>query len=75
MKKNINYPINMFDLSNKVAVVIGGGGYLCSEIAKGFACSGANVVILDIRLEKARSVANQLYLETKRTCMPHACRM
>ena len=66
MNKNINYPINMFDLSNKVAVVIGGGGYLCSEIAKGFACSGANVVILDIRLEKARLVANQLHLETKR---------
>ncbi len=66
MIKNINYPINMFDLNNKVALVIGGGGYLCSEIARGYACSGANVVILDIKIKKARSVADEIYLETNR---------
>ena len=66
MIKNITHPLNIFDLSNKVAIVIGGGGYLCSEIARGYACCGANVVILDIRIEKAKTVADKIYLETNR---------
>ena len=47
-------------MTNKVAIVIGGGGYLCSEIARGYAFSGANVVILDIKIEKAKKVANNI---------------
>ena len=66
MINNINYQTNIFDMSNKVALVIGGGGYLCSEIARGYACSGANVVILDIRIEKAKLVADKIFSETKR---------
>ena len=66
MIENSNYPINMFDLSNKVALVIGGGGYLCSEIAKAYASCGAKVVVLDIRIEKARLIADKISFETKR---------
>ncbi len=51
---------NLFDLSGKVAVVIGGGGHLCSEISMGLSSVGASLVILDLRLEKAKSVAQEI---------------
>ena len=50
----------LFNLENKVAVVIGGGGHLCSKMALGFAQSGCSVAILDISLEKAKAVENYL---------------
>ena len=53
----------LFNLQNKVAVVIGGGGHLCSKIAKGFARVGCAVAILDIRLDKAQTVENELRTE------------
>ncbi len=46
-----------FGLEGKTAVVTGGGGTLCGEIAKGYAAAGANVVLWDIRedmLEKKK---------------------
>ncbi len=50
----------MFSLNGKTAVVIGGGGHVCSALAEGFAASGANVVIIDLRIEKATSIAEKL---------------
>ena len=47
---------SIFGLEGKVAVVIGGGGHLCSEISLGLAGAGASVVVLDLRLSKAISV-------------------
>ena len=44
----------LFNLKNKVVAVIGGGGYLCSEMARSFAHAGCSVAIVDIRLEKAK---------------------
>lgn len=38
-----------FDLNNKVAVVIGGGGHLCSVLAKALFDAGAKVVIIDVQ--------------------------
>lgn len=38
-----------FDLKNKVAVVIGGGGHLCSVLAKALFDAGAKIVILDVQ--------------------------
>ena len=55
-----NYLANLFNLEGKVAVVIGAGGHLCSEIAKGFAYAGCSVAILDLRLEKAEIVASSI---------------
>ncbi len=48
------------DLNNKVAVVTGGGGVLCSLFAKALAKSGASVAILDLREEAAAAVADEI---------------
>jgi NAD(P)-dependent dehydrogenase (short-subunit alcohol dehydrogenase family) len=50
----------LFNLRGKVAVVIGGGGHLCSEMVRGFARAGCAVAIVDLRLEKARAVEEEL---------------
>ena len=47
-------------LSNKSALVVGGGGHLCSAISFGFAGSGAKVYVADLRIEKATEVANKI---------------
>ena len=52
-----------FSLDTKVAVIIGGGGHLCSALARGIAGAGANVSILDIRFEKAKKVFNYIQKE------------
>ena len=50
----------MFSLSGKTAIVIGGGGHVCSALAEGFAAAGANIAIIDLRIEKATSIAEKL---------------
>ncbi len=50
----------MFSLNGKTAVVIGGGGHVCSALAEGFAAAGANVAIVDLRIEKATMIADKL---------------
>lgn len=51
------------DLKDKVAVVTGGGGILCSEFARALAACGAKVAILDLRLEAAQKVADTINAE------------
>jgi NAD(P)-dependent dehydrogenase (short-subunit alcohol dehydrogenase family) len=51
---------SLFSLEGKNAVVIGGGGHLCSEVARGFSKAGARVAVLDLRLEKAITVAKSI---------------
>lgn len=48
------------EFQNKVAVVTGGGGVLCSTMAKALAKQGARVAILDLKLENAQNVANEI---------------
>lgn len=48
------------DLSGKVAVVTGGGGILCSMMAKALAECGAAVAVADLKLENAERVANEI---------------
>ena len=55
-----NYLDELFNLEGKTAVVIGGGGHLCSEMARGFARVGCAVAVLDLRLEKAEGVEEEL---------------
>ena len=55
----MNLPFKI-DLSNKVAVVTGGGGILCSNFAKVIAECGAKVAILDLNGEAADKVANEI---------------
>lgn len=59
-KSGENYIDRLFNLAGKVAVVTGGGGYLCSEMARGFARAGCAVAVADLRLEKARIVEEEL---------------
>jgi NAD(P)-dependent dehydrogenase (short-subunit alcohol dehydrogenase family) len=48
------YLTSLFDLSGKVAVVIGGTGELCGAMAEGLAGAGAEVVLVGRNAEKAQ---------------------
>lgn len=48
------------DLKNKVVVVTGGGGVLCSVFAEAIASTGASVAILDLNGEAANAVAEKI---------------
>ncbi len=47
-------------IKNKVAVVTGGGGVLGAEFAKELARNGAKVAILDLNLENAKKVSDEI---------------
>lgn len=48
---------NLFDLTGKVALIVGGGGGIGGAIAHALADQGARIVIADQRVEAARHVA------------------
>jgi NAD(P)-dependent dehydrogenase (short-subunit alcohol dehydrogenase family) len=48
------------DLSGKVAVVTGGAGVLCAEMARALAANGARVAIVDLKVEAAEAVAAEI---------------
>ncbi len=58
-----SYLGELFALEGKVAAIIGAGGHLCSEMARGFAMAGCQVALLDIRLNKAQAVESRLRQE------------
>lgn len=51
------------ELKDKVVVVTGGGGVLCSTMAKALAQKGAKIAILDLRIENAQKVADEIKAE------------
>lgn len=51
------------NLKNRVAVVTGGGGVLCSGFAKALARQGAKVAVLDINESAAQKVADEIKAE------------
>lgn len=51
------------DLNGKVAVVTGAGGILCAMFAKALAAAGAKVALLDLNVEAARAVADEITAE------------
>jgi NAD(P)-dependent dehydrogenase (short-subunit alcohol dehydrogenase family) len=51
---------DLFSLSGKTAVIIGGGGVLAGEMARGLAAAGAAIVIVDMIAEKAQERAKSL---------------
>ena len=55
----MNLPLNI-DLKNKVAVITGAGGVLCGLFAKAIAQSGAKVALLDLNLEAAQTIADEI---------------
>jgi NAD(P)-dependent dehydrogenase (short-subunit alcohol dehydrogenase family) len=48
------------EFSNKVVVITGGGGVLCSTMATALAKQGAKVAVLDLKEENAKKVADQI---------------
>ena len=58
-----SYIDSLFDIKGKIAVVIGGGGHLCSELSRGLAKAGCPVAIADIRLKKAQAIEDELKKE------------
>lgn len=48
------------DLKGKTAVVTGGGGVLCGMFAKALGQCGAKVAVLDLNLERAQAVADEI---------------
>ena len=48
------------ELSNKVAVITGGGGVLCSTMAMALSEQGVKIAVLDLRSENAQKVADQI---------------
>lgn len=55
----MNLPFSV-DLTDKVAVVTGAGGILCSDFARVLAKCGAKVALLDLNLEAAEAVAEEI---------------
>jgi NAD(P)-dependent dehydrogenase (short-subunit alcohol dehydrogenase family) len=52
----MNVPFKV-DLKNQVALVTGGGGVLCSTMARALAACGAKVAVADLKREAAEAVA------------------
>ena len=50
----------MFTLKGKNAVIVGGGGVLAGAMAEGLAKAGANIAILDLNIENAKTQANKV---------------
>lgn len=48
------------NLKNKVIVITGGGGVLCSAFAKDLAAQGAKIAVLDLREEAAQAVVDEI---------------
>ena len=53
----------MFNIEDKVVAITGAGGHLCGTMAKGFARAGCSVAVIDIRLDKAKEIAEQIRSE------------
>ena len=56
----VSFVENLFDLKGRVAAVTGGGGFLCGEMARGLAKAGCKIVVMDLREEKAKAVAEEI---------------
>ena len=65
-------PKNLFDLRGRTAVITGGGGALCGALAKALAQAGVNVALLDLYLEKATRICEQIKEEGGKA-LPLAC--
>ncbi len=53
-------PLEVSDLKNKVIVVTGAGGVLCSMMSKALASAGAKIALLDLHKESADKFAEEI---------------
>lgn len=56
--------MNELNLNEKVAVITGGAGIICSAMAKSLAHEGVKTVILDHNKEAAKAIASEIEKET-----------
>lgn len=56
--------VKALNVKGKVAVVTGGGGVICSTMAKALAVHGVKTAILDLNLDAAQKVAAEIKAET-----------
>jgi NAD(P)-dependent dehydrogenase (short-subunit alcohol dehydrogenase family) len=59
------------DLENKICVITGGAGVLCTSMARGLASAGVVPVILDINEEAARQTAGEISSELGVKCFSY----
>ncbi len=57
--KKTDLPFSI-DLNGRTAVVTGAGGVLCSQFARALAACGARVALLDLNLDAAQAVADEI---------------
>jgi NAD(P)-dependent dehydrogenase (short-subunit alcohol dehydrogenase family) len=57
--------MNDLNLKDKVAIITGGAGIICSEMAKSLAAQGVKTVILDLNKDAAVAVASAIEKEFK----------
>ena len=55
--------MNNLNLKDKVAVITGGAGIICSTMAKSLAAQGVKTVILDLNKDAAVDVASEIEKE------------
>ena len=63
---------DLFSLSGKVAAVTGGGGALGQALAKGLAVYGADVALVDLKLELMDGIVSEIKA-LGRKAVPYAC--
>ena len=56
------YSVN-FDISGQVAVITGAGGVICGTVAKEMAKKGVKVVLLDLFLDSAQRITDEIIAE------------
>ena len=69
-KAGCSYMKNLFDLTGKVAIVVGGSRGLGRGMAVGLANAGATVVIASRGLEALQAAAEEISKETGGVCVP-----
>jgi gluconate 5-dehydrogenase len=62
----------LFDLTGKVAVVTGGGGALGQALARGLAAYGADVAVVDLKIELMDSIVSDVKA-IGRKAVPYGC--